>query len=274
VAAESDNAMISRPATLNAAEAEAQLDYVKKALEAASGEVRQTALTEALLRFGQRFGIALNMLPELAAQSKVATEPYDALVEDFTALFERWLAGERLTSRADEAERRVAAAVGMATENPALGRLAAQAILALPDDHPQRDVTQARRLLVGYLGAEGTEREPGMELLAELVDLEEPADEELAEQIASGLALAPGVHDETVRRFRFLVASRYSLLASKARDDGDPRRQHRLAERGIRMLEDIEPDTETLLLLAALFSAAEDDARAAETLKAIDDATR
>ena len=273
LAAESDNAAVSEPATVNDAEAEAQLEYIRRALDAASADERETALTEALLRFGDRFGIVLNALLEVAAEAQQSPDPYRALADDFTDLLARWVSGDRLTSRADEDERRVDVSVAIATQSPALGRLAAQAILALPDDHPRRDIARARRLLVTYLGTEGSEQEPAMELFGELVDLDDPSDEQFVEQVARGLALAPRVDDETVHSFRTHVAGRYAVLAIAAREDGDSERQHRLADCGIRMLKDTGRDPRTLLLLAMLFTAADDDARADEALKAIDDAS-
>jgi hypothetical protein len=245
LAGESDNEAISAPALINAKEAEGQLVYVKRARDATAAEEREAALTDALLRFGHRFGSSLTYLRDLAEESQ-APNPYGALADDFLALFARWLAGDQLTDRADEAERRVVESVALARQNPQLGRLAAQAILALPDGHPERDPTEARRLLVRYLGgAEGSDRQSGMELLAQLIDLEEQADEELAEQVARGLALEPGIDDETVRSFRVAIAGRY-----------------RLAERGVQMLGDVERDPLILRILAALNDAAEDDARA------------
>ncbi len=78
-----------------------------------------------------------------------------------------WLAGERLSARADEPELRVRTAYEARDTFEGLGvfdRLLAQAILALPPDHEQRDVGLARTLLDDHLAASRADGEAEEEL--------------------------------------------------------------------------------------------------------------
>ena len=125
------------------AEGRAHMQYVERALDAAGPEMRRSVLVEALLLFGHRFGYTLKYCADVTGHA----EPFDQLLQEFGILLTNWIEGQRLTTRADEDERRAAAAVAAAEQNPALGGLAARAILALPRDSPQRDVDLARRLL-------------------------------------------------------------------------------------------------------------------------------
>src|SRR5215469_13139316 len=132
------------------AEGRAQLQYLDRVLDAAGPEARQSVLVEALLLFGHRFGYTLKYCADVTGHA----EPFDQLLQEFGNLLANWIEGQRLTTRADEDERRAAAAVAVAEQDSAFAGLAAKAILALPGDSPQRDADLARRLLKKYEAAQ------------------------------------------------------------------------------------------------------------------------
>jgi hypothetical protein len=136
---------------------------VRKALEAASEDDRRAALVEGLLEGGIDFVSELG-----SADEDVADEALQLLVG--------WLTGDRLTDRADEAERRwLAARTWRARQGgdlPVLDRFAAMANLALPPGHEERDRGFAARLLEEHLAARLAEGDLGeaIRTLATLLD--------------------------------------------------------------------------------------------------------
>ena len=125
-------------------EAEAQLRYVERALKAGSKDEREAALADGLLTFGARFVMLWIMLgKETGAWSGFVHETGPEVL----ILFAAWLKGKRLSARADEPERRALAALQVLDGNSGLDNFthyAAQAILALPESHPLRDVDKIR----------------------------------------------------------------------------------------------------------------------------------
>jgi hypothetical protein len=115
---------------------------------------RRAALANGLVEFGPLLVGTLGQ----AAQDPVAAgfqaderDPLADLAGQAGALLTAWLTGERITPRADEAERRVLTLKREAAadpEDPVLGRLAADAIMRLPAGHEQRDLVFARDVLV------------------------------------------------------------------------------------------------------------------------------
>jgi CHAT domain-containing protein len=120
----------------------AQLQYVKRAIEAASDEERQTALADGLLAFGFRFVRLWSLLIEQAGDPAA----FDDLAEETRVLFVSWMKGNDITSRADEPERRALAALQLLDSDVGrdLRHYAARAILQLPESHPMRDVNKVR----------------------------------------------------------------------------------------------------------------------------------
>ncbi len=247
---------------IDVAEAENHARYVRAALLAESDEERRAALGEGLLLFGTRFAHTLSILTEQEVQSPNRFAP---LRDEAAELFTSWATGTRLTDRADEDERRAAMMAEFAEENPAIGAIAADAILALDEGNPKRDLARVRTLMERYV--EAGDGEPDTELRAINVLFEvEPTDAELEELLARGAQLEPSVEDEGVSRsFHAIAAGACLLRATRARDDDeDVEAQHAWARRGIDVLG--PPSPATLSLLAALYSLLDDDRTAAETL--------
>lgn len=131
---------------ISEAEVTSQLPFFERALMADDDDARRAALIDGIVSFGDRFVVMLR----LAA----AHAPQPAVVEDLATQGARlhlgWLKGQRLTTRADEPERRARAALRLLAPAWALDDLAhyaAQAILDLPDGHPLRDAERARAVL-------------------------------------------------------------------------------------------------------------------------------
>ena len=225
---------------ISAEEMQSQLAYVDRAFVAATPEEAEGPVIEALLAYGHRFGHTLKYLADDSQDHRL-----QRLFEVYTDLLGRWIGGEQLTDRADENQRRAAAAVAIAEQQPGLGALAAKAVLALPEGDPHRDVALARRLLEAYEVGEGDvpSAEKDLSVLTRLIDLEEPRGSELDECVERGLALEREVEEPTTRRrFRVAATGRYLRLAIAARDeDDDAEAQHRLAARGVELLEGFRP---------------------------------
>jgi tetratricopeptide (TPR) repeat protein/CHAT domain-containing protein len=106
----------------------------------------QLGLTDGLLDHGR-------MLVEvLIAAAERDPLRFSRLREQLNELQLRWLAGESLSDRADEDDLRAQYALWAAERVPGAARLAANAVLGLPEDHPLRDVAAVREALLDQLG--------------------------------------------------------------------------------------------------------------------------
>lgn len=140
----------SSAAPISGPEAEAQLRYVERALKAGSEDERRAALADGLLAFGNRFVLVWMELSRMADGAEV----FRQTAEDVQILFVSWLKGQDLTTRADERERRALAALQLLDGDEHfqhLAHYAAQAILALTESHPLRDVDRVRAAVRGQL---------------------------------------------------------------------------------------------------------------------------
>jgi tetratricopeptide (TPR) repeat protein len=247
-------------------EAKSQMRYVRRAMNAESDEERRAALADGILAFGVRFGNALDTLAEIE-ETEGTTSLVRPLLDESKELFTNWVTGTSITERADEDERRAVVAAELAEQNPALGAIGADAILALPEDHPHRDVERARALIERYIEAGAVE--PGAELRAinVLIGIGVAEDSELEALLERGSGLAPSVDDEGVRRgFRVGAAGACLLRAVDARDEeGDVAAQHAWVQRGVDALGTDDLSPAMVSLLAALHALADDEASAAET---------
>ena len=115
---------------------------------------RPDVLADKLVEFGPRLADTLTRAaqdPEAAGFGVSDREELAALAGQAERLLIAWLTGERITSRADEGDRRVLAlkqAVADDPGDPLYGRLAADAVMRLPPSHELRDTGFARRVLM------------------------------------------------------------------------------------------------------------------------------
>jgi hypothetical protein len=134
----------------------AQLAAIR-ALLARPPELRGIAVADAVVEFGPSFVDTLRRLSGSPAEAHLPTSGQSVLAElarHAATLLSAWLTGERITSRADEGERRVRATKQLAAANPGdsvLARLAVDAILRLPAGHEERDEAFARDVLLRQL---------------------------------------------------------------------------------------------------------------------------
>ena len=128
---------------INAQEAREQSAFIARALGTDNQAEQDQILVEALLRFGGRFLQGLNYCVSLVSEdSKTRCEELNERALD---LFLRWLAGEKLTDREDERERRAAAALhALGVGGSGMARLAVEALLGLPEGHPKRNLSAIR----------------------------------------------------------------------------------------------------------------------------------
>lgn len=126
----------------------AEVAAIKALLAEPTGHRRQ-ALADAVVEFGPSFVTTLDQISASPAAVQLpdsARQLLAGLARQAAGLLNAWLTGERITSRADEGERRVLVTRRLATANPddtVLGRLAVDALLRLPDGHEQRDLAFA-----------------------------------------------------------------------------------------------------------------------------------
>ena len=257
---------------IDEAEGQRHFRYIRRAVGAPSDELRRAELAEGLLAFGLRFVHFLSYLAE-TEESEGEDPLFRPLADELTELWTQWLGGNDITDRADEAERRAIVAAEVAERNPELGALAASAILRVPEDSPARDLGRARALLRSYIEAGADNSDSQLSAIKVLLDIGPGDDAELDDLIARGSKLEPSVDDEVTRDgFRSSAAGACLLRAIRARDDGDAEAQHRWVQRGVGILGTEELSSAKLQLLATLFSADDDDRRAAETFaRAVDD---
>ena len=119
------------------AEAAEHLTYLRSALDLEDPEARRPILIEATLRFGIRFGWSLRHLVEHATED--TRERLELLSGEALRLRGEWFSGTRFSESVEEDERRARALLDTLDHGDDLARLAAQAVGALPEDHPLRD---------------------------------------------------------------------------------------------------------------------------------------
>jgi tetratricopeptide (TPR) repeat protein len=193
---------------------------VVRASRATTEEERSSILAEGVLQFGFEFVDALEALSDQG-------EPYASLHDDVVYLLARWIRGDRLTSRADELERRVRAARWLLNSSgpgdEGAARFVANSIMALPEGHPDRDVDLARKVLLEALDLLHTNGAADQQLsvIETLLKLRLESTDELQALVDRGLALVDRAADPVVRRnFRLAVLDYNSLSAMELRGGG------------------------------------------------------
>ena len=205
------------------------------------------------------------------------------LADEALQLLVAWLTGDRLTDRADEAERRwLAARTWRARQGgdlPVLDRFAAMANLALPPGHDERDRGFAARLLEEHLAArlgEG-DLEEAIRTLATLLDDDVVPPERGDVLLEEGEALVEQA-DEPGREIFRLAAENYCRARFlDARDAGRDQEAERWMARageyaGLSDEEESPPDLSQLASLAAQLHMAGDEEGAADSYRQIVDA--
>lgn len=262
--------------TIGEDEAKHQWVYIKKALDSQTAEDRQKALGEGFMHFGMRFMFSLDNIVTAGVGGKI----FKDLLAEAQELFMSWLTGRKFTNRADEDERRAKVAamiIQMAGEmGPLFDRIAALAILKLPEGHVERNVTLAHQALLRNLERCRADGNPDGQVLTihHLLRYDlEPTDRSL-ELIQQGELILDQVSNPDIRLdFQGIAAGYYIKLAISERDRGDADAQQRWAEMSENILdqileENINPSVNTaknLALSALLLETMEKTVKAAET---------
>jgi hypothetical protein len=210
----------------------AMLNYLERALSADNDADRDAALDDGLVAWDMQF---VQLLRYAAGQSE-AMQP---LAERGMERFTRWLAGLRLTQRADEDERRALAAVNAATMKPALSRLAVESLEGLPAEHPFRRIhlgsplNVLRRRLKELKKSGSTD--DVLRTLSALIDQEGDSEQQW-ELVDEGLAVLESNPNEEAPDFRLAAFKVFLDRAGYGRDAGNAADQHRMAELGRRIV--------------------------------------
>src|SRR5215207_9925447 len=125
-------------------EREAQLAFVLPLLTAEDEEDRKQSLRDALLHFGMRFLVTLDLMRAQAGLEEKGAELLDLASMELAT----WFRGASLSGQPNEDERRAAAARDVLEQRPDFWRifpLCADALLNLPHGHPRREEALARR---------------------------------------------------------------------------------------------------------------------------------
>ncbi len=208
---------------INVHEMRAMVVYVQQAVEAGSDAERDTALGEGIVAWGEQFMVVLG---HAARENASWGEPLRDRAGD---LFSAWMGGRRLTRRADEEERRALAAIDMARRNPALARLAVEALGQLPEQHPTRRALLAQAVALMDNQASTTDPDQRLSILATKLD-RATSPEQKDRLLQEGQALLPRSADATTQRmFRLSAAGVLIERCIGARDRGDAVAQADLA---------------------------------------------
>ena len=226
------------------------LIYIDKAFKANRSGSRRKALIDGLVLFGIRF---VHSTAYLAAQAD-NQGPFQEISRESEEILTSWILGNRLTDRADEDERRVQMASVMLHEATGLERLAARCIMALPEDHPQRDLNLVRESLSRYLrnNQSAGDVDNQVNAIRDILNFRlEPLDRSL-ELIQQGLALVDQVSDPDFRHdLRVNVIGYYVALAIEERDNDNRSVQESWAEKAGEILDEMRSEDPAFFLTAA-----------------------
>ena len=136
----------SSPHRIGKSDAQHHIVVIQRVLGASDDAERDAALVEGFARFGMGLLASLGYLAEMEGENKAR---FAELIEQSQDTLLRWVRGDRMTTRADEDERRIAVAEEMLARAPDDGNAAGwlvRALLTLPEGHPQRDTERAEAL--------------------------------------------------------------------------------------------------------------------------------
>jgi hypothetical protein len=206
-------------------------------LEYASSEKEaDDAVAQGLMDHGTTF---ISIAAQLAGQNRHV--PAD-ITNRILSVTKRWLAGDDISNRADEPELRARFALELMEMTPSLARLAAGAVLRLPEGHPVRDEARVKAALLqtledsGVIGAD-SDKPPsslgtGLNAIAGLVEHHLVPDAERLGLIGIGLGwLTTGETGNDSEVFRQAAATDFMTRAIKARERGDQSDQRHWLQR-------------------------------------------
>ena len=170
----------SSPRKIGKSDAQHHIRVIQQAMSAGDDAARDAGLVEGFARFGMGFQYSLGYLAEMEGENKAR---FAELFEQAQNVVLRWVRGDRLTTRADEDERRIAVAeelLAQAPDNSSAAGWLARALLTLPEGHPQRDLERAEALVRKRLATARSGDDAVLLLLAaiDLLDYELAAEAE------------------------------------------------------------------------------------------------
>ena len=154
------------PEGIDVGEIDRHLPYLQRATTAPDEAARRTILAEGFMEFGPRLLFSAGRFidycesaladPGTPADVRAGLESQREGLETLRradTTFMDWLGGLSFTERLDEAQNRARIGVMVLDEMGLAGltRRAVRAVLALPDDHPDRSVDWARAAIVSHL---------------------------------------------------------------------------------------------------------------------------
>ncbi|MEA3277098.1 MAG: CHAT domain-containing protein [Pseudomonadota bacterium] len=263
----------SDPQPIDEDEAKGHIVYLRTILEADNADERKAPLAEAFLRYGLRFIISLQYLKQEEGDPGAAK--FGAILDESHEMFLEWLAGERISDRADEPERRaVAAKMVLDAGLEDLKRLAAQAILALPEGHPLRDEDAAKKTLIELYDDALRTGDATLQILVirSLIEYNLASPERQLDLIAEGKEVVNQVEDSKIRRNFWVIAMQvYGMRVIDTRNDEDKTDcllWQELAAAACEQLQQIggpeRLQAKNLLSLATIFASADEPRKAAD----------
>lgn len=200
----------------------------QESLEATTPEKRLEGTIKGILTWGRKFVESLGTLAEQVDHQRPIEEQW----LEARWLYARWIMGEQLTGRADENELRLnehrSLLESQGEEYRPFVRLAAKAILALPEGHPHRDPVVVAHLLLGHCDwcAEAQQTELEVLALSDLLalGLDNPgllSEEFVDELIRRGESRLDQLKDDLRWRFRSTAAGHYAGRAIQSRNRGE-----------------------------------------------------
>ncbi len=203
---------------------------------ASSEKEADDAVANGLLDHGTTF---IRLASQLAGQP--GQESAD-ITDRIASVSKRWLVGDEISNRADEPELRARFALEVMEMEPMLARLAAGAVLRLPEGHPVRDEARVKTALLEMLEDSGISAADGndppaslgtaLNAIAGLVTHRLVADAERIDLIERGLGWLPTDDSGNISGpFRQSAATDFIGRAIDARDGDNQAEQRRWLKR-------------------------------------------
>jgi CHAT domain-containing protein len=193
-------------------------EYIYDAIVDSSIENRKRVLGNAFLNHGHRF---VRFLALLKNDEDADATIFD-LVDHSQKLFTSFIAGNKISERSDENERRVHILSELARQNPQFKRLFIKALSDLPENHLMRDLKLIKQSLLDLkeVHKKVNKYEDQLLVIAELIKLESK-DTDCLDLIAEGTSLVPLLNDFS-ESYNFYVAVISNYLNIIQSDDTQP----------------------------------------------------